>query len=179
MAGKRKQPDETIDLRKTAQQAAKEVEEAKAPADEPHIHDKRVKLIEREISFEISYDGPDGKDYTDTLTSKIMDADARLAKARVVGQLTRGLSYDALSQEDRFRVEALSRASIMLVEPPQWVYDFMGEDIELLLTINNILMEHEARYFRGNARQGEGEEVKPRVRSTVAAFAEESPAGSI
>lgn len=173
MATKRK-PDETIDLRKAAQTAAQEVEDAKAPADGPEHTDTRVKLIEREISVNIDYDGPDGKDYSTVLTSKIMDANARLAKARVVSQLTRGLNYDSLSQEDKFRVEALSRASIMLQEPDQWVYDFMGEDLELLLTINNILMEHEARYFRGNSRQGEGDEIKPRVRSSVAAFAEES-----
>lgn len=177
MAGRRK-PDETIDLRKTAQKAAEEVKESKAPTDEPSHNDERINLIEREISFELSYDGPDGKDYSEILNSKIMDADSRLAKARVIGTLTRGLAYESLSQEDKFRVEALSRASIMLVDPPQWVYDFMGIDLELLLTINNILMEHEARYFRGNARKGQGEEIKPRVRSTVAAFAEESPAST-
>lgn len=171
----KRKPDETIDLKAAAQAAAQEVGESKN-TDEAIGNEERVELTPKEIDFEITYDGPDGTDYSATLRSRVMDSDARLAKARVVAQLTRGLAVDALGQEDRFRVEALSRASIMLVEPPQWIYDFMGEDLELLMSINQVLMEHEARYFRGNARKGQGDQIKPRVSTSVAAFAAPSAA---
>jgi len=163
---------ETHVLKAVAQQAAAEVEAAKN-AEElvPTAQEERFDLTPREISFSLSYDGPDGKDYDAELKSRIMDSDGRLAKARVIAQLTRGLNPDLLGQEDRFRVEALGRISIQLIDPPTWVYDFTGQDLELLAHINRVLMEHETRYFRGNARQGESGEIKARVRSNIPAFA--------
>jgi len=161
----------SLDLKAAAEdavqqvQANKEIEEVIQPADE-----QRVKLTPREIVFSLAYDGPDGTDYSADLKSVVIDADGRLAKARVIAQLTRGMNPDTLGQEDRFRVEALGRISIQLKEPPQWVYDFTGSDLELLIHLNGILVEHETRYFRSNARQGEGGEIKARVRSTVNAF---------
>ena len=164
-----------LDLKSLAEDAVQEVQASKddeaviQPAD-----DKRVKLTPREIAFSIAYDGPDGKDYSADLKSKVMDSDGRLAKARVIAQLSRGMNPDTLGQEDRFRVEALSRCSIQLIEPPTWVYDFMGQDLELLIHINNILVEHETRYFRSNARQSETGEIQARVRSSVSAFEDAS-----
>jgi len=161
----------SLDLKSLADDAVSEVQASKQdeaviqPAD-----DKRVKLTPREIVFSLSYDGPDGQDYSADITSKVMDSDGRLARARVVAQLTRGMNPDTLGQEDRFRVEALGRISIQLIEPPQWIYDFTGQDLELLIHINQILMEHETRYFRSNARQSETGEIKARVRSSVSAF---------
>lgn len=160
-----------LDLKSLAEEATQEVIAANAEEISP-VDEERVKLTPREISFNIDYDGPDGEDHSAILTSKVMDADGRLAKARVVAQLTRGLNPDNLGNEDRFRVDALGRLSVQLIEPPKWVYDFTGQDLELLIHLNGILVEHENRYFRSNARQGEGGEIKARVRSTVSAFEE-------
>lgn len=163
----------SLDLKDIANEAIEQVVEAKQQEDviQP-VDEKRVQLTPRDITFCVSYDGPDGVDYSADLTSKVMDSDGRLAKARVIAQLTRGMNPDTLGQEDRYRVEALARISIQLVEPPKWIYDFTGQDVELLVHINNILMEHENRYFRSNARQSEEGEIKARVRSVVSAFDE-------
>lgn len=160
----------TLDLKSIAEDAVQEVAEAQQDTVAQPSDEKRVELTPETIKFDISYDGPDGTDYSAVLTSKVMNSDGRLAKARVMAQLNHGMNPDALSQEDRYRVEALSRISIQLVEPPEWVYEFTGTDMELLVHINNILMEHENRYFRGNARQGEDGQIKARVRTSVSAF---------
>lgn len=161
-----------LDLKALAEEAKSTVAEAQPENLIPPVDEERVKLTPREINFELAYDGPDGKDYTATLMSRVMDSDGRLAKARVVSSLTRGLNPDFLGQEDRFRVDALSRVSIQLIDPPTWVFDFTGQDLELLVHVNNILLEHETRYFRGNSRQSEEGEIKARVRSVVSAFEE-------
>jgi hypothetical protein len=161
----------TINLKSVAESAKEDVEQAKddviSTPDE-----KRVTLTPREITFELDYDAPDGTDYTSNLVSKVMDTDGRLAKARVVSSLTRGLSSESLGQEDRFRIEALGRLSIQLIEPDEWVLNAAGEDIELLIHINNILLEHETRYFRGNTRKSHDDKIQARIRSTVTAFTE-------
>jgi len=162
----------TIDLKTVADSAKQEVEKAKDDVNTPAEDEKRVKLTSREISFEVSYDAPDGTDYTSNLVSKVMDTDGRLAKARVVSSLTRGLNPDSMGQEDRFRIEALARLSIQLIEPDEWVLTFTGQDVELLIHINNILLEHETRYFRGNARKSQDDKIQARIRSTVTAFTE-------
>lgn len=161
----------SVDLKQMAEDAAREVQEAKAT--EPVVQPKdesRVKLTPREIVFAVAYDGPDGEDYSADLKSRVLDSDGRLAKARIVAQLTRGMNPDILGQEDRFRVDALARVSVQLIDPPAWIYEFTGQDLELLVHLNGILVEHENRYFRGNARQSDGGEIQARVRSSVSAF---------
>lgn len=160
----------TLDLVAMAQAANEEVQQAKELPPAAADVEERVKLTPREIVFTIGYDAPDGKDYSADIKSKVIDADGRLAKTRLLAQLTRGLNPDSLSQEDRYRFEALARAAVQLVEPPSWLIDAIGEDLELLISVNNILLEHENRYFRGNSRKGEGSSLKARVRTTVAAF---------
>jgi hypothetical protein len=160
----------SLDLKELANDAVEQVAEAKQTSVILPEEEARVALTPREITFTLAYDAPDGKDYSADITSKVMDSDGRLAKARVISQLTRGINPDTLGNEDRYRVEALARMAIQLIEPPKWVYDLTGQDTELLVHVNNILMEHENRYFRGNSRKGEAGEIKARVRSSVSAF---------
>lgn len=160
----------TLDLRAMATTAFADVSEAKKPTLVPANNSERVQLTPRVISFKIAYDAPDGKDYSADLESKVLDSDGRMAKMRVSAQLTRGLDLDHLSQEDLYRIDSLSRLAVQLVEPPKWLVEFAGMDLDLLIQINNILLEHETRYFRGNSRKGEGEALEERVRVSVPAF---------
>jgi len=158
---------DSLDLRNLAATAKEEVTQAKA---EPTPVDKREELTPREIKFTLEYDAPSGEDLSAELTSKVLDADGRLARSRVFNQLSRGMVFEALSQEDKYRIDALSRMAVQLQDAPQWVIDAAGEDIDLLVYINNTLMEHESRYFRGNTRTSSEGEVKPRVRVSVPTF---------
>lgn len=162
---KSEKPVESMDLRALAAEASKP-----APVAELVDQPKRVQLTPREIEFTFEYDSPEGEDHIATLTSRVLDADGRMAKARVYNQLSRGLVAEYMTQEDMFRVDALSRMSLQLIEPPKWLIDAAGMDLNLLISLNNVLVEHETRYFRGNARKGEGDEIKARVRVSVPAF---------
>lgn len=157
----------TVDLREVSSAARAEVEQAKKVA--PTVGE-REPLTPREINFTLQYDGPDGKDHVTALKSRVLDADGRLAKMRVFATLTRGLSVEQLTTEDHYRVDALSRLSVQLLDPPAWVLEAAGMDLELLIHLNNILVEHETRYFRGNTSKGEGDSKKERVRTAVPAF---------
>ena len=161
--------DISVDLRTLATAAKSEVEDSKKT---PTLGggEQRVELTPREITFTVAYDSPDGKDLSATLKSRVLDADGRMAKMRVVAQLTRGVDVEQLSQEDHYRVDALARLSIQVIDPPDWVFNAAGMDLELLIKINTILLEHETRYFRGNARKGEADTLQERVRTSVPAF---------
>lgn len=162
-----KPQNKSLDLRQLAQAAEQEVSEAKA---EPSPVDEREPLTPRDISFSIEYDSPTGEDLNATVRSVVLDADGRMAKTRVMQQLGRGLVFDTLPQEDRYRIDALSRVAVQLKDAPQWLIDAVGEDLDLLVNVNNTLLEHENRYFRGNLRKGKDSEIKTRVRVAVPAF---------
>lgn len=157
----------SLNLNQIAAAAMQDVQDAKGEAQET---DTRFEITPAVIHFTLAYDAPTGEDHEVQLTSKVLDADGRMAKSRVYAQLTRGINADLASQEDRFRFEALSRAAIQLQEPPEWLVSALGMDLDLLIHINGILVEHENRYFRGNARKGEEGQIKARVRSVVPAF---------
>ena len=91
----------TLDLVAMAQAANEEVQQAKELPPAAADVEERVKLTPREIVFTIGYDAPDGTDYSAEIKSKVIDADGRLAKTRLLAQLTHGLNPDSLSQEDR------------------------------------------------------------------------------
>ena len=164
MAKKVQFEDEKLDL-----QAIKKAAEASTHAAINERTD-RVELTPREINFDITYDAPDGKTHTTTLKSIVLSADARLVKTKVFQQLARGLNPDTLPADERARLDYISRCAVQLKDPPRWVTDGIGEDNELLLQITNVLMEHEARFFRGNARKSETGEVSSRVQISVSAF---------
>jgi len=148
--------EQSLDLNQIKKQVESDI---KATTLEPV---DRFELTPREISFSITYDAPDGKVYSTALTSVILNGDARLAKARIAMQLTRGLNPDGLPAEEKARVEYLSRAAVQLKDP-------------LLLSITQVLMEHEARFFRGNARKGQADEVEKRVSISVPIFDKTAP----
>jgi hypothetical protein len=167
---------QSVNLADMAKAAQSEVEASKQDLDQsPPDNTSRVDLTPREIVFSLEYDAPTGDDRKAEVKSRILDADGRIAKTRVLHNLTRGMNPDYLSQEDRWRLESLARCSVQIIDPPEWLFQAVGEDAELLAEVVNVLIQHENRYFRGNARQSEGDTVTPRVRCRVPAFDEPSP----
>lgn len=167
----------SVNLAEMAKAAQSEVEASKVDLDQsPPDNTSRVKLTPREIIFSVEYDSPAGEDLKTEVKSRILDSDGRIAKTRVMHNLTRGMNPDYLAQEDRWRMESLSRCSVQIVDPASWLFEALGEDDQLLAEVVNVLIQHENRYFRGNTREGEGDTVAPRVRCRVPAFDEPSPA---
>ena len=145
-----------------------DLRDIKKEAETPKVEEKA--LTPREIDFSFDYIKPDGDTQSVTLKSRVLDGEGRMVKMRVLSALTRDLYFDALPLEDRSRLEALSRCTAQLVDPPKWVRDTLSEDNEVLIGIHNILVEHETRYFRSGLGQGEEAVTKKRVSFVVSAF---------
>jgi len=158
-----------VDLREIANKAEEEVAASKQDAITSPTA-KRYPLTPRDISIALEYQAPDGVDYSADIKSIILDGDARQAKTRILGQLTRGLNPDNLGAEDRYRTEALSRLVTQVKDAPEWLLKFAAEDLELLVYITGLLVEHETRYFRGNTTESKEGEDAGRVRATIPAF---------
>jgi len=158
-----------IDLRDLANKAEEEVAASKGEGITSPTAE-RYPLTSREITISLEYQAPDGVDYSADIKSIILDGDARQAKTRVLAQLTRGLNPDNLVAEDRYRTEALSRLVTQVKDSPEWLLNFAAEDLELLVYITGLLVEHETRYFRGNTTEDKDGEGAGRVRATIPAF---------
>jgi hypothetical protein len=145
-----------LDLRELKADAEKEPAAVDAPKE-------RFEVVSREIDFTITYDAPDGNTYNESLRSRVLDGDGRITKTRIFNRLTAGMIVTNLPQNEELRLEAISRVMAQLVEMPNWVAEWIGQDNDLLASLNAILVEHESRYFRGNSEKGEAGEVKSRI----------------
>ena len=155
-----------VDLRDVVEDV-RNYEEASAP---------KFDLIPRELEFELHFDAPDGKSYCEKLISKILDGDDRLTRQRVIQKLCSGVLFDNLSYPEKLRIEAISRVLTQVKDVPDFVSQWLGEDDQLLAEINEILVEHETRYFRGNARKSASGSPEKRVSITCSALSEDEPA---
>jgi len=151
----------TLNLREMKEEAAK-VEPAPAPL--------KSELTPREITFQVSYDAPDGQSHTADLTSKILDGEGRNLRTRLVIKLRNGMTVESLGNDEVARISALANIATQLVLLPDWVEYWAKQDNELLAYINAVLLEHEYRYFRGNNTAGEEGAGKPRVRVVADVF---------
>lgn len=150
-----------INLREMKEEATKE----------PVVLKEEKKYTEREISFNVDYNSPEGELLSARVTSKILDGKGRTLKARVMAQLLGGYRPDSLWQDDLYRMEAISRVATQIVDLPEWLDKWVQEDNELLVRVSSILSEHETRYFRLDDREGEGSEKSARI-SIVSPFSE-------
>lgn len=156
----------TVNLRKIK-------EDAKAAVTSPvAASEERTPVVPRQMVISVTYNAPDGKTYSDDLQSVILNSDGRLTKARVFNSLTQGMIVSSLPEGESLRLDALARLVTQLEEPPEWVINWAGEDMELLSEINAALVRHENAYFRGNNRTSEGGAFKPRISIDCAIFEE-------
>tara|TARA_Y100001973_G_scaffold90842_1_gene138825 strand:- start:3554 stop:4018 length:465 start_codon:yes stop_codon:yes gene_type:complete len=133
---------------------------------EEESQQERHELIPREMTFSIKYFSPDGEDRNISLRSKVMGGDDQIIKLRIQQSITRGLDFSRLPDTEQFRIEALSRCTVMLQDPEQWFLDSINEDNELLFETDRILREHEAFFFRGNDKKSGSAEGSKRMEIT-------------
>lgn len=146
----------SIDLRQLREDAAAEAA--------PPVTTTKHKVVEREHSFSITYDAPDGQTYSADLVSRILDGAGRLLRAKVGARLLNGMSSSSMSKDDIARIEALAQVSVQLVDIPEWLDTWVAQDDVLLVQLHSLLMEHEYRYFRGNTPEGANDERVARIR---------------
>jgi hypothetical protein len=147
----------TVDLRKLK-------EDAEAIITAPdEVIEERTPVVSRKLTFDVTYDAPDGNSYTDTLQSVVLDSDGRLTKTRVYHGLTQGMIASSLPESEQLRLEAMARLVAQLNDPPEWVLDWAGQDLEFLSELNSMLVRHENAYFRGNIKKNRSGEEQPRI----------------
>lgn len=136
---------------------------------------KRHPVVPREVTFKVEYDAPTGESFSSELTSKVLNGEGRILKTRVLSRLIGNINVDNVSPDELARLEALARASIQLVNAPEWVDEWCAQDNQLLAGINAVLVEHENRFFRGNSPEGQADARDARVR-VASAFSSEAAA---
>lgn len=123
-----------------------------------------AKLTPRELNINIEYDTPEGKIITDTLVSRILDADTRMQMTRLVSRLSAGMLFDELPYLDRVRLLALARCFTQIKDLPAWAEEWLAVDDDLLFLLNAKLVEHETKFFRRDNSQSEEGQTKSRIR---------------
>jgi hypothetical protein len=153
-----KDKKETIDLRKIK-------------TDAENFSEKKVEtLTQREETIAIEYVAPTGKSYRADLISVVMDTDARLTMNRVLQNLCLGVVFENLPTEEKYRLQGLARCLVQIKDAPDWLNEWIGQDNQLLIKILNILVEHEALFFRASPKESENVAGQERI-SITAKFA--------
>jgi hypothetical protein len=136
----------------------KNVEELKIKKDKP---EDKPKFASRVKNIKIKYDF-DGKEKQTTAQSKIMDYQGRINYERVITSLQEGMPADSLSQDIKNRHMCVARIAIQIIDPPQWVLEAAGEDLEFCFTLARRLLDHEAEYFRYSGSEDSSTASRPR-----------------
>ncbi len=133
-------------------------------------------LAGREHTFSVEYDAPGGQTHRASLTSRIADADARARISRGAAMLAAG-PWEALPTGSQGRFWALANLSLRLIEPPEWVAVWCGQDDALLFALYEEVERHDRLYFRADPPEGSQGEARPRVRVAPAGLAGASSGG--
>jgi hypothetical protein len=150
-----KDKKETIDLRKIK-------------TDAENFSEKKVEtLTQREETIAIEYVAPTGKSYRADLISVVMDTDARLTMNRVLQNLCLGVVFENLPTEEKYRLQGLARCLVQIKDAPDWVTEWIGQDNQLLIKILNVLVEHEALFFRASPKESENVAGQERISITT------------
>lgn len=125
-----------------------------------------IKFAKRTESFQLKYTVDSGEEKVAQLHSKVMDYAGRQRYDRVLADLSGGLNFDNLPTESKTRYICIARAICQLIDPPEWVLNAIGEDVELCYSIGGKLFDHETRFFRYNTGESSLEESKSRFQIT-------------
>ena len=110
--------------------------------------------VPRQMEIELRYSDPDGTNHVGVVMSNIKTGQQRVQVGQMAAQLSNGVPWASLPPMVAARVWALANVTVQLIDPPEWVLQWVQEDAELLFGIANQLEEHESTYFRGHPEQG-------------------------
>jgi len=147
-----------VELQKKSLQEAEEKENVSPKELGKKLEDKKEEFAKRIETFNLKYTEDEGKELSTVLRSKIMDYDSRLRYDRILSELSAGMNFDNLPFETKNRYICIARAICQLIDPPEWVLNKIGEDLELCYNIGGKLIDHETRFFRyANTENKEGQ----------------------
>lgn len=153
-----------VDLKKKAEDASvvdvRDVGKEKEAAKEVAQMIKK-EYVDRELKFEISYETEKGLKKA-TLCSAILDSEGRLRQDKILMRLCDGYAYDDYPVDTKTRYQCVARIVSQLKDPPEWVLEVVGSDLEFCYHLATRLVEHETRYFRNSSDEGSGEKKPQR-----------------
>lgn len=118
----------------------------------------------RRVSIPVEYTDPDGRVHTATLQAKILDGDERFRQAKMAVDMLQGATWDATPPLYRQRAYMISWLTFALTSPPDWVFTWMQQDINLLTAVYAEVELHEQLYFRGRDEAGDIREEGANIR---------------
>jgi hypothetical protein len=146
------------------------VEEIDAVVEEQKERKKEIKPVPRIISLNIDYETPSGEKKSCKLTSKVMDNVARIKYDKLLAALASGYIFDQLPIETQNRYASMARILSQTIDPPDWLLEACGEDLEFAYELTLKLLEHEKRFFRYAALGSEETAFKRRFSVDTKAF---------
>lgn len=114
-----------------------------------------VKLAKRKEPISFSYIMDDGSAKSATIVSMVLDGERRSKMVQIQMALAGGLSFDSLPRDEQGRIVCLARIATQVEKCPDWVLEKASEDMEFCFELATMLVEHETRFFRSNAPEGE------------------------
>ena len=122
----------------------------------PEITDQEKVL---HISFELQ-----DRELNATVTTRILTLEQSLKRDRALVQLSAPEKYDDLPAMVKLRIYALATCAQALLDPPEWLDEWIGRYDPLLFAVFEEVSAHERAFFRSDMGEGEDQEDTPRVK---------------
>ncbi len=122
----------------------------------PEITDQEKVL---HISFELQ-----DRELNATVTTRILTLEQSLKRDRALVQLSAPEKYDDLPAMVKLRIYALATCAQALLDPPEWLDEWIGRYDPLLFAVFEEVSAHERAFFRSDMGESEGQEDTPRIK---------------
>lgn len=166
---KKSKKDKEVKEERFIEKVMQEVEKVDQE-EEKEVRKPEHKLIPRIISIDVEYETPTGHKKSCKLTSKVMDSAARLKYEKILATLASGYIFEQLPVEIQNRYASLARIVAQTIDPPDWLLEVCGEDLDFAYSLTLQLLEHEKRFFRYSALASSETAPRPRFSINSAAF---------
>lgn len=124
------------------------------PAQEPPTGLERVLNIETELGGQVR---------RCTVTARVMDLSAKIARDRLAAQLAAPSRFDDLPAAAQLRIWATATLAQAITDAPPWLSEWAGLYDPLLFALFEEVTAHERAFFRGHVAEGAGAAPEPRV----------------
>lgn len=125
-----------------------------SPTPEPPTGLERVLNIEAELGGQVR---------RCTVTARIMDLSAKIARDRLAAQLAAPSRFDDLPAAAQLRIWATATLAQAITDAPSWLSEWAGLYDPLLFTLFEEVTAHERAFFRGHMVEGADTAPEPRV----------------
>jgi hypothetical protein len=98
-----------------------------------------------------------------TITSRVIDMGAKIARDRLAAELAAPSRFDDLPAAAQLRIWAAATLTYSLTDAPAWVGEWAGLYDPLLFALFEEVTAHERAFFRGHMEEGADTAPEPRL----------------